>query len=421
MKFNLRFFFGLFLSVLLVGCEKNDNPVPPPLEGSRTVLVYIVADKNGLDENYNNQDFATRDVEEMLEGMKSVDTSLYNLLVYLDNNDKPVLFRIDNNKGKVSKEIIKEYDEQVSTETSVMAEVLKRAFSEYRADSYGLVYWSHCDGWIPYPLEVPKTRWVGQDLGDGNDNRMNISGLMTALDSAPAKFDFIMFDACFMMSVEVAYELRNYTDYYIGNPTENPGPGAPYDKIVPAMFAPNAAVNMAAEYFNVYNSIYDGGVNLTNSNWTAGTSITVLKTSELENLASATKEVLQSSVDLSKLRSDVFDYDKRTGEYQDGHVGYYDMQEMMQYILSDNSAAYDAWKKSFDASVAYWNTTDKNYSMFAKYRFDSIQGMFPMKPNAHGVAHYIPSASTSYIAGVTNAAYRTTAWYNAAGLSKLGW
>ena len=46
-------------------------------------------------------------------------------------------------------------------------------------------------------------------------------------------FDFIMFDACFMMSVEVAYEVRNYTDYYIGSPTENPGPGAPYDKVVP--------------------------------------------------------------------------------------------------------------------------------------------------------------------------------------------
>lgn len=88
MKLNSHLLLGIFFSILFVGCEKNDSPTPP-IEGSRTVLVYIVADKNGLDEKYNSQDFATRDVEEMFEGMKSVDTSLYNLLVYLDNNDKP--------------------------------------------------------------------------------------------------------------------------------------------------------------------------------------------------------------------------------------------------------------------------------------------------------------------------------------------
>ena len=351
MKLNSHLLLGIFFSILFVGCEKNDSPTPP-IEGSRTVLVYIVADKNGLDEKYNSQDFATRDVEEMFEGMKSVDTSLYNLLVYLDNNDKPVLFRINRDKkGGINKEILKEYDEQVSTDTSVMVEVLKRAFNEYPADSYGLVYWSHCDGWVPYPLRTPQTRWVGQDQGDGNDNRMNVSALLTVLDSAP-RFEFIMFDACFMLSVEVAYELRNYAKYYIGSPTENPGPGAPYDKVVPQMFTQNAAVKMATEYFKVYDSNYEGGINMTNDNWTGGTSITVLKSSELENLAAVTKQVLPEGAEVSELRSSVFDYDKRTG---DKHVGYYDMQEMMQYLLNDDGAAFNQWKQSFDASVAYWN------------------------------------------------------------------
>lgn len=420
MKLNFRFLLGLFFSILFASCEKNDDPTPP-IEGSRTVLVYIVADKNGLDENYNGQDFATQDVEEMLEGMKSVDTSLYNLLVYLDNNDKPVLFRINGDaQGNVSKEILKEYDEQVSTDTSVMTEVLKRAFNEYPADSYGLVYWSHCNGWIPYPLRTPQTRWVGQDKGDGNDNRMNVSALLTVLDSAP-RLEFIMFDACFMLSVEVAYELRNYAKYYIGSPTENPGSGAPYDKVVPQMFTQNAAVNMATEYFKVYERDYNGGVNMTNLNWTGGTSITVLKSSELENLAATTKQVLPEGTKISELRSNVFDYDKRTGEGTDGHVGYYDMQEMMQYLLNDDSAAFDQWIQSFDASVAYWNTTEKNYSMFAGYKFDNVMGMFPMKPHAHGVTHYIPSASTASAAQAADAAYRSTLWYSAAGLSELGW
>lgn len=415
MKFDFHLLMGIFFSILLTGCEKKECPAPP-VEGSRTVLVYIVADKNGLDENYNNQDFATKDVEEMMAGMKSVDSSLHNLLVYLDNNDKPVLFRIHKDgSGKVTKEILKEYDEQVSTETQVMKEVLSRAFQEYPADSYGLVYWSHCDGWIPYPLEVPKTRWIGQDRGNGDD-RMNISGLVEVLQSAP-HLEFIMFDACFMMSVEVAYEVRKYTDYYMGSPTENPGPGAPYDRIVPLMFKSNAAVGMAEEYFKAYNEIYTGGIGISNDNWTGGTSITVLKTAELEKLAAATKQVLQSGMGVSELRSKVFDYDKRTSI--SSYVGYFDMMEMMEYLTDD--AGYQAWKQAFASALGYWNTTEKNFSMFVGRKFDSIEGMFPMQPRANGVTHYIPSESTAYEVRAANIAYRSTAWYEAAGLSLLGW
>ena len=131
-----------------------------------------------------------------------------------------------------------------------------------------------------------------------------------------------------------------------------------------------------------------------------------------------TKQVLPEGAEVSELRSSVFDYDKRTG---DKHVGYYDMQEMMQYLLNDDGAAFNQWKQSFDASVAYWNTTEKNYSMFAHKRFDSVWGMFPMKPYAHGVTHYVPSVSTTSAAQAANAAYRSTSWYSAAGLARLGW
>lgn len=55
-----------------------------------------------------------------------------------------------------------------------------------------------------------------------------------------------------MQAVEVAYELRDYTDYCIGSPTEIPGPGASYDAVVPAMFsAENAAVNIAKAYYEL--------------------------------------------------------------------------------------------------------------------------------------------------------------------------
>ena len=50
-----------------------------------------------------------------------------------------------------------------------------------------------------------------------------------------------------MQSVEVVYQLRNRADYFIGSPTEIPGPGAPYEVVVPALFAVNSPAVCIAE------------------------------------------------------------------------------------------------------------------------------------------------------------------------------
>ena len=295
-----------------------------------------------------------------------------------------------------------------SVGVSETQEVFAKVFSnsKYQADSYGLVYWSHGDGWLPYPLRAG-TRWVGQDKGNG-DNRMNISEFVEILKSAP-HFDFILFDACFMQAVEVAYELRDYTDYCIGSPTEIPGPGASYDAVVPAMFsAENAAVNIAKAYYEPYAAKYDEGKGLSNSNWTAGASVCALRTDKLVDLARITKQVLPGSVDNAQLRSLIFDYDKRRGSdgFQDGHVGYYDMANMMKKI-TDNGG-YLTWRQAFDAAVVYWATTSMNYSAYI--------GMFSME-GTNGVSCYIPSVSNT----VTDKAYRSTEWYTSAGFAALGW
>lgn len=284
-----------------------------------------------------------------------------------------------------------------------MQEVFDDVFQNeaYQAESYGFVYWSHGDGWMPYPL--PATRWVGQDTGSG-DNRMNLSELKQVLDSAP-HFDFIMFDACFMQSVEVAYELRDYADYYIASPTETPGPGAPYDAIFPYMLEKGASEKLAEAYFNVYQDMYQK----VGTDWQYGVSIAVVKTSELEQLASVTQQVLQgieSETDCSMLRKQVFDYDKRilNTYYVDDYIGYYDFQNMMESLLPPSN--YEEWKSSFVLALIYWSTTPQNYSSFV--------GSFSMT-GANGVSHYIPSSPDTDACE----AYRSLAWYEDAGISRL--
>ena len=390
----------LGVGVLLLASCGDDDQVPPvepegPVE--RTVLMYVAADNN-------LSSFVGRDLDEIRLGMANVPETMA-MFVYMDNGyGNPQLLKFRNVGGSVREEIVKEYEDRNSTGVEETREVFRDVFDNpaYQAESYGLIYWSHADGWIPYPL--PSSRWMGQDTGNG-DNRMNLADFKEIIAQAP-HFDFIMFDACFMQSIEVAYELRGYADYYIASPTETPGPGAPYDVILPYMAQKGASADLADAYFGVYNDFYAAGAGISNTNWTGGASICVLSTAGLESLAGLTAQLLpEGDVDVQALAEEVFNYDQRSSSDR-YYVGYYDWTQMMQALVAEDD--YAAWREAFDEAVVYWNTTPMNYS--------SSVGMFSME-GTEGVTHYIPSSVTSARAE----AYRSTEWYTAAGLAKLGW
>lgn len=400
MKLKYLSFLWICCSVWLSSCD-NDSPLPkpePPVEGGRTVLIYLAAD-NSL------ASFALADLEEMKAGMTKVNNSGVHLLVYIDTGSEPRLIELENKNGAAVETTVKTYEKnRNSVGVAETAEVFRDVFSDdaYQAESYGLIYWSHGDGWIPNPL--PSTRWIGQDWGNGS-RYMNISDLVSILSGAP-HFDFILFDACFMQSVEVAYALRSFTDYYIGSPTEIPGPGACYDVLVPALFtAGEVALNVSDAYYEPYEEIYNDGKGISNINWTGGVSVCVLNTSQLEPLAAITKQALSENAGDKSLPSTLFDYDQRSAS--EGHVGYYDMKQMMRSLLDDSSFA--AWEQVYDLAVpaSWWKTTPQNYSAFS--------GMFSMEGSS-GVSHYIPTSNKS-----ADAAYRATEWYQAAGIYLLGW
>lgn len=384
----------LLLSLLLTSCHKDDEPQTTPYR--RTVLVYIVADNNGL------ASYAQEDLAEMKEGMAQVSDGMLHLLVYIDTGSLPRLVELKKQNGQVVEDVVRTYDDRNSVGVDETREVFADVFSnpDFLAEGYGLIYWSHGDGWIPYGQA--STRWVGQDKGDG-DHRMNISELVSVLEGAP-HLDFLMFDACFMASVEVAYELRSFTDYYVGSPTETPGPGAPYQVLVPMMVADQAAIRMSNSYFAFYEGIYTGKTPTVDGPWTGGVSICVMRTDALESLAALTAQLLpEEVVDIAALKEEVFDYDHK-GWGRD-YVGYFDLKQLMEQVLDD--ASYATWTQAFDAAIAYWSTTPKNYSQFV--------GMFSME-GANGITHYIPGSSTQ-----RDAAYHSMKWYQDAGLEKLGW
>jgi len=370
------------LSISLSSCLSAD--ILEVTASKRTVLVYIAGD-NDL------RHFATDDIEEMKKGMNSFDESLNNLLVYVDTGSAPELFRLSKDReGNAVKELIRSYPEQNSVDVEVMKTVFEDAFNSYQAESYGLLLWSHAEGWLDAKSML---RFFGQD---GN-NFMNISELKEVLRAAP-HFDYIYFEACFMSGIEVVYELRDFADYFIGSPTETPGPGAPYDLILPALFAsPNAAVRISDIYFADYKSKYNGGIGLENHNWTAGAAISVVKSAALEGLAAATRRLLPLYVPTGDIPTEnIMSYDTRIAKSY-----HHDMNSLMLSLTHGNDD-YLQWKSYFDQAVVSWHTTEQNYSVFA--------GMFSMTGSS-GLSIYIPRSSQPSLLTF----YKTFEWYQNGG------
>jgi hypothetical protein len=401
--------------------EEPDSVFPSKDEvvaTSRTVLVYIAAE-NSL------AHFAATDISEMVAGMQGMDTDLCNLLVYVDDTQAPRLLRLANDKtGTIQKETVKAYDEQDSADPTVMQQVLKDAVKAYPAKSYGLVLWSHGEGWLPSDADtkarstrilsdqVTNRRWWAIDNNANSTSNsgsyMDIAELAQALSSS-VHFDFILFDSCFMLSAEVVYELKDYADYFIGSPAEIPGPGVNYDQLVPFFFDAHTryAERLAYLYFLGYYLGYDPNVSTSNDNWTGGVAIGCVSSSALDDLAAATARVLPIYIKdgSTPVYSSVMTYDLRTA-----NVYYHDLKDFIHQLTATDAATYQQWLTAFDEAMVYWGTTPTVYSAFGRHTVT-------MSDYTGGLSLFIPRYAKSDLLP----AFRQLKWYTAAGWDDTGW
>ncbi len=400
------------------------DPIGPVEKKHRTVILYMAGD-NSLSHFLQN-DNHTGDIDELLKGASSLDaTSLNtnNVLVFIDNAEAdflPTIWRLSLQDGQPVLQVVKQFEtDVVSTDPSVIQEVVDFAKENYPAESYGFVYWSHGDGWLPDKISKLRTnsplRFIGVDQQNGtikseNAVRTNVADLAKVLGSLGQKFEFVLFDACYMLSMEVAYELRNCTDYLIASPTETPASGAPYDTVLSAMLKDSGvAQDIGKLFYDYYADRYDGSNNNIPSgdNWHGGVAIGVINCTKLDALASATSKGLQgvSSVENESLRQDIFNYDRRA--YVGLHY-FFDMVDLMQALMP--SDAFNAWLKAYQDALSYWYSTPKFYASAS--RWFSLEG-------THGLTHYIPMKNDC--SASSDIAYRSTSWYKDAELSQLGW
>ncbi len=125
--------------------------------------------------------------------------------------------------------------------------------------------------------------------GGGTNGGLALSDLADAL---PEGYHFILFDACLMSGIEVAYALRYKTEYILASPAEVLVDGFPYQKIMPLLWGDEPALReVCKEFWNYYENHPNGG------GWCSGT-IALIRTEFLDALAGQVRDILAGKTEL---------------------------------------------------------------------------------------------------------------------------
>ena len=397
----------LFLSVFLCcACSDNDEPTPEA-EAPMTVLAYLVADASNIDDDI------WANVAAMYDGLASMKQSA-TLLIYWDGSsnyglwDYPVIMKYEtdgrgnvNGKKQLNDEatidevaelakVVKTYSPQLSTDKQVMSKVLKDMVSLSPTSKVGLIAASHGSAW----LNTIFTRSFGQD-GKGTDNTILIKDMAEAMQSTGKTFEFLLYDACFMGTTEVCYDLRNVTHYQIVSAMEVPAYGFPYETSLGYLYEGTVAgyKQICQSYIDFYKQKYERG----SQAW--GT-IALVDSKEMQALANEVKaeitthkEIL-SDYDVSVLQ----EYGRDGGPYIA-----YDLGQFVKDLNNDNLPS--SFSEQLNKTILYKGCLEM--ASPSDYSVDAS--------NFCGLGIYIPTPYKSS----WNTFFKTIDWYTAAGWNEI--
>ena len=438
MKNFSKIFIPLILAMFTIAfnsCSDSSNddsptPDPPGTTYRRSVIIYMAA-QNSL----GNVKASQLDSAEIVKGTARLTDNKDNVFFFLDDKDLPRLYRIYKYKKRtIIEKILTWTDDVCSSDPATLCSVLKTVSQKYPSLSYGLVLWSHGNGWIPATNEqntLQNTqRAFGIDVGPGGNMttdqdslgktgaQMNIADMAQAIKQSGIHLDYLFFDACLMQNIEVAYELKDVTDYVVGSATSTSAYGGYYTNLIPqALFAYPANDNnvslIADQYY--YDACNNPDLKKYYNNF--GNVNSVIKTANLDELAQATAQHILSvfghkaTPDLSDIQayfsSDIFNM-----------PDFFDMGSAMKKLLSTTD--YQAWLNVASKCII---THHASPSFVVTYlNNEAITNDVSDTESVLGVSMFIPRQRfESYPYSPFNKYFRSTSWYTKAGWAETGW
>ena len=300
-----KIIFFLQLTVLLVftSCH-GDDPVPdptpqPPAEAENTIFVYMPwsGDSGNLYSFFLNN---LADIRQAVQAQGGLDGR--HLVVFISQTpSKGALINIEYRLGRCVDDTVAVFDNTrpglQPNSASWITTLLKRVQEYAPARSYSMIVGCHGLGWLPgnYGVQsrhvrsvsgkheaerLPLTRWFG-----GERYKTDISALDKGIEqSGIGRMQYILFDDCYMSTVEVAYELRNSTRHIIACPTEIMAHGMPYDRLWPELS------KRVPDYGRICDEFYNFYVSYTSPYGT----ISVIDCSQVEGMVGVMRDINRS-------------------------------------------------------------------------------------------------------------------------------
>lgn len=258
--------------VVGVSCSNGDSPNGPDVPVTpvgQTVFMFFPWSNSLL------SDFR-RTVEDMQTVVAQRSMKDERIMVFMATSEREaVLFELKKQNGRCLTDTLRRYSDRPFTSRQWLTSLFSEVMTLAPASRYGMVVGCHGLAWVPVQGQRNARKRLGsQERIDEEDNlykeekidkeglykkeridkegndlmhfevqgpvttrfiggtypetQIETTDLADAMADAGFHTEYILFDACYMSSVEVAYELKDVTHYLIASPTEVLSYGFPY-------------------------------------------------------------------------------------------------------------------------------------------------------------------------------------------------
>lgn len=244
-----------------VSCSNGDSPDGPDVPVTpvgQTVFMFFPWSNSLL------SDFR-RTVEDMQTVVAERSMKNERIMVFMATSEREaVLFELKKQNGRCLTDTLRRYSDRPFTSRQWLTSLFSEVMTLAPASRYGMVVGCHGLAWVPVQGQRNAQKRLGsQERIDEEDNlykkeridkegddlmhfevqgpvttrfiggtypetQIETTDLADAMADAGFHTEYILFDACYMSSVEVAYELKDVTHYLIASPTEVLSYGFPY-------------------------------------------------------------------------------------------------------------------------------------------------------------------------------------------------
>lgn len=382
----IRLLYMLFVtisSVCLTSCQKEE--IPPTPKNERTLFMYLPWSTNLTDYFYNN-------IADMEEAISHTGLSKERVIVFLSTSaSEAEMFEIVYEDGSCHRQILKEYTNPAFTTPTGLTAILNDMKSFAPALDYAMIIGCHGMGWLPVEqnlgrattdftyhweyTDVPQTRFFG---GLTAEYQTDVTTLTQSLSDSGLKMDYILFDDCYMSSLEVAYDLRHVTDYLIACPTEIMVYGMPYSTMGKYLLAEKPDYSSVCQAFYEFYSNYQ---------YPYGT-IAVTDCSYLDELADMMRLIHANY----SLDSSLTAYIQRMDGYSP--VIFYDFGDYVRTMCESDSELYGNFTALMEKVIPYKAYTPKFYTASrGPITVEQYSGITTSEPSSNSKAINYPQTS----------------------------